>query len=63
MVDNGDMNDNVNYHATGDPQLDKAIHEWKTWDKVSLPYSTDVVLLYNLVNLIDSYENVLARSS
>ncbi|XP_062329349.1 glucose 1,6-bisphosphate synthase [Osmerus eperlanus] len=33
MVDNGDMNDNVNYHATGDPQLDKAIHEWKTWDK------------------------------
>lgn len=32
---NGDLNANMTCHTTGDPQLDKAIHQWLTWDKVS----------------------------
>lgn len=35
MGDKGDMNANQNCHATGDPQLDKAIYQWITWDRVS----------------------------
>ncbi|XP_031429719.1 glucose 1,6-bisphosphate synthase [Clupea harengus] len=33
MGDKGDMNANQNCHATGDPQLDKAIYQWITWDR------------------------------
>ncbi|XP_062408606.1 glucose 1,6-bisphosphate synthase [Sardina pilchardus] len=36
MGDNGDMNANQNCHATGDPQLDKAIYQWITWDRNAL---------------------------
>lgn len=36
-----DMNANSRCHSTGDPQLDKAVHQWLAWDKVSPP-----VLLY-----------------
>lgn len=35
MGDNGDVNANQNCHATGDPQLDKAIYQWINWDRVS----------------------------
>uniref|UniRef100_A0A8C4DWX3 Phosphoglucomutase 2 like 1 n=1 Tax=Dicentrarchus labrax TaxID=13489 RepID=A0A8C4DWX3_DICLA len=30
---NGDLNANSRYRSTGDPQLDKAVHQWLTWDK------------------------------
>ncbi|XP_063061690.1 glucose 1,6-bisphosphate synthase [Engraulis encrasicolus] len=33
MGDNGDVNANQNCHATGDPQLDKAIYQWINWDR------------------------------
>lgn len=33
MGDNGDPNANLHRHATGDPQLDKAVHQWMMWDK------------------------------
>ena len=33
---NGDLNANLRCHSTGDPQLDKAVHRWLTWDKVSV---------------------------
>ncbi|KAL2095911.1 hypothetical protein ACEWY4_008059 [Coilia grayii] len=33
MEDNGDVNANQNCHATGDPQLDKAIYQWINWDR------------------------------
>lgn len=33
---NGDLNANLRCQSTGDPQLDKAVHQWLTWDKVSV---------------------------
>ncbi|XP_069566525.1 glucose 1,6-bisphosphate synthase [Brachyistius frenatus] len=30
---NGDRNANLRYRNTGDPKLDKAVHQWLTWDK------------------------------
>ncbi|XP_030008249.1 glucose 1,6-bisphosphate synthase [Sphaeramia orbicularis] len=30
---NGDMNANPRCQSTGDPVLDKAVHQWLTWDK------------------------------
>ncbi|XP_049921543.1 glucose 1,6-bisphosphate synthase [Epinephelus moara] len=30
---NGDLNANSRCQSTGDPQLDKAVHQWLTWDK------------------------------
>ncbi|KAF7657602.1 hypothetical protein LDENG_00024760 [Lucifuga dentata] len=30
---NGDLNANVRCQSTGDPQLDKAVHQWLTWDQ------------------------------
>ncbi|XP_035535787.1 glucose 1,6-bisphosphate synthase [Morone saxatilis] len=30
---NGDLNANSRYRSTGDPQVDKAVHQWLTWDK------------------------------
>uniref|UniRef100_A0A3Q3IV67 Phosphoglucomutase 2-like 1 n=1 Tax=Monopterus albus TaxID=43700 RepID=A0A3Q3IV67_MONAL len=30
---NGDLNDNLKRQSTGDPQLDKAVQQWLTWDK------------------------------
>ncbi|XP_039987521.1 glucose 1,6-bisphosphate synthase isoform X2 [Xiphias gladius] len=30
---NGDLNANLRRQSTGDPQLDKAVHQWLTWDK------------------------------
>ncbi|XP_035856956.1 glucose 1,6-bisphosphate synthase isoform X1 [Sander lucioperca] len=30
---NGDLNANLRYQSTGDPQLDKAVDQWLTWDK------------------------------
>lgn len=36
---NGDLNANLRCQSTGDPQLDKAVHQWLTWDQVSLSMS------------------------
>lgn len=33
---NGDLNANSRCQSTGDPQLDEAVHQWLTWDKVSV---------------------------
>lgn len=36
--DNGvtaDLNANLKYQSTGDPQLDKAVLRWLAWDRVS----------------------------
>ncbi|XP_060903307.1 glucose 1,6-bisphosphate synthase [Labrus mixtus] len=30
---NGDLNANSRYQSTGDPQLDKYVHQWLSWDK------------------------------
>uniref|UniRef100_A0AAQ5ZC92 Phosphoglucomutase 2-like 1 n=1 Tax=Amphiprion ocellaris TaxID=80972 RepID=A0AAQ5ZC92_AMPOC len=30
---NGDLNANMRCQSTGDPQLDKAVHQWLTWDR------------------------------
>eukprot|EP00064_Thunnus_orientalis_P021260 superscaffoldBa00006339_g21418 len=30
---NGDLNANLRCPSTGDPQLDKAVQQWLTWDK------------------------------
>ncbi|KAM4628432.1 glucose 1,6-bisphosphate synthase [Polymixia lowei] len=30
---NGDLNANVKCYTTGDPQLDKAVYQWLSWDK------------------------------
>ncbi|XP_018560405.1 glucose 1,6-bisphosphate synthase [Lates calcarifer] len=30
---NGDLNANLRCQSTGDPQLDKAVHQWLNWDK------------------------------
>lgn len=35
MGDNSDVNANQDCYATGDLQLDKAIYQWITWDRVS----------------------------
>lgn len=32
----GDLNANMKCQSTGDQQLDKAVHQWLTWDKVSV---------------------------
>lgn len=32
----GDLNANMKYQSTGDQQLDKAVLQWLTWDKVSV---------------------------
>ncbi|XP_029303125.1 glucose 1,6-bisphosphate synthase isoform X2 [Cottoperca gobio] len=29
----GDLNANTRWQSTGDPRLDKAVHQWLTWDK------------------------------
>ncbi|XP_017260750.2 glucose 1,6-bisphosphate synthase [Kryptolebias marmoratus] len=29
----GDLNANMRCQSTGDPQLDKAVHQWLTWDR------------------------------
>ncbi|XP_029026198.1 glucose 1,6-bisphosphate synthase isoform X2 [Betta splendens] len=29
----GDLNANMRFQATGDPRLDKAVHQWLAWDK------------------------------
>uniref|UniRef100_A0A3B5AIY6 Phosphoglucomutase 2 like 1 n=1 Tax=Stegastes partitus TaxID=144197 RepID=A0A3B5AIY6_9TELE len=30
---NGDLNANMDCQSTGDPQLDKAVHQWLAWDR------------------------------
>ncbi|XP_028276050.1 glucose 1,6-bisphosphate synthase [Parambassis ranga] len=30
---NGDLNANMRCQSTGDPQLDKAVHQWLSWDR------------------------------
>ncbi|XP_041850854.1 glucose 1,6-bisphosphate synthase isoform X1 [Melanotaenia boesemani] len=30
---NGDLNANLRWQSTGDPRLDKAVHQWLTWDR------------------------------
>lgn len=34
---NGDLNANLGWRSTGDPQLDRAVQQWLDWDRVSLP--------------------------